>query len=310
MRRGQSGINCLVAIDKPTGLSSHDVVNRVRRSLGEGRVGHAGTLDPAASGVLVVGVGQGTRLMGLLTADTKSYLARIAFGTETDTDDAEGRVTRTAPVPAEVRSPERAREVLASNVGEADQVPPSFSAISVNGVRSYDRARRGERFELKSRHVTINEASLLAVREVDGAVCWDCAFTVSKGTYVRSLARDIGRQVGSAAHLSALRRTASGGIGLADCMALGDLEARGADAIADGVLDPVRELGLPVRRLSERELADAACGRRLANVDPSLPEGGRVCLVRGDMLVGVWVREGSALRCETNLPAGVAGVGA
>ena len=122
------------------GLSSHDVVNHVRRALGEKRVGHAGTLDPLASGVLVVGVGQGTRLMGLLTADTKSYVARIAFGTQTATDDAEGEAVLRRDPPADVLSREFAAGVVAGLEGEQDQVPPSFSAISVGGVREIGRA--------------------------------------------------------------------------------------------------------------------------------------------------------------------------
>jgi tRNA pseudouridine(55) synthase len=193
-------------------MSSHDVVNHVRRALGEKRVGHAGTLDPLASGVLVVGVGQGTRLMGLLTADTKSYVARIAFGTQTATDDAEGEVVLSAEPPADVLSREFAAGVVSGLEGEQDQVPPSFSAISVGGVRAYDRARKGQEVELKSRRVSILSAVLLDVVAdgPDGQPCWDCAFTVSKGTYVRSIARDLGVSLGSAAHLVELRRTASG----------------------------------------------------------------------------------------------------
>ena len=149
MRRGTSGINAVIAVDKPLGMTSHDVVNRVRRALGERRVGHAGTLDPDASGVMVVGIGQGTRLMGLMTADDKRYDALVEFGSETNTDDAEGEVTREALVPDRLAQPEVAQVVVASLVGEVDQVPPAFSAISVNGVRSYQRARDGEDFELE-----------------------------------------------------------------------------------------------------------------------------------------------------------------
>ncbi|MGO5210793.1 tRNA pseudouridine(55) synthase TruB [Parafannyhessea sp. LCP21S3_E6] len=310
MKRGQSGINCLLAIDKPVGLSSHDVVNHVRRALGEKRVGHAGTLDPLASGVLVVGVGQGTRLMGLLTADTKSYVARIAFGTQTATDDAEGEVVLRRDAPADVLSREFAAGVVAGLEGEQDQVPPSFSAISVGGVRAYERARKGQEVELKSRHVTIMSAVLLDVvaEGPDGQPCWDCAFTVSKGTYVRSIARDLGASLGSAAHLVELRRTASGGIGLADCIALEELERRGAAALAECALDPVRKLGLPARELTVDELADVRCGKRVTCTDAGLPEGGRVCLTFGDALVGIWEREGERLRCQINFPSGVTGV--
>lgn len=310
MRRGQSGINCLLAVDKPVGMSSHDVVNHVRRALGERRVGHAGTLDPLASGVLVVGVGQGTRLMGLLTADTKSYVARIAFGTQTTTDDAEGEPVLTLPAPERVLDRTFAAGVVSSLVGELDQVPPSFSAISVGGVRAYDRARKGEKVELKSRHVTIAQAVLLDVVADDpsGEPCWDCAFVVSKGTYVRSIARDLGTSLGSAAHLVALRRTASGSVGLGDCVSLDELEAKGPDVLAAAALDPVAKLWLPRRELSVQEAADAACGKPVACGDAAVAEGGRVCLTHGGRLVGVWTREGRRLRSEVNFPAGVMGV--
>lgn len=148
MRRGTSGINALIAVDKPLGMTSHDVVARVRRSLAERRVGHAGTLDPDASGVLVVGVGQGTRLMGLLTSERKGYVGLVVFGSETDTDDAEGKVTRTAEVPDWAWDEHAVRERLAAIEGPCMQVPPAYSAISVNGVRSYARARAGETVEL------------------------------------------------------------------------------------------------------------------------------------------------------------------
>ena len=144
MRRSASGINCLIAVDKPLGLSSHDVVNRVRRILGERRVGHAGTLDPAASGVLVLGVGQAARLLGMLTLDDKRYDARIAFGAQTSTDDAEGEVIRTASVPERLGDQAVAQVVFSSLVGPCDQTPPAYSAISIDGKRAYDRAR-GER---------------------------------------------------------------------------------------------------------------------------------------------------------------------
>ena len=174
MRRGTSGINAVIAVDKPLGMTSHDVVNRVRRALGERRVGHAGTLDPDASGVMVVGIGQGTRLMGLMTADDKRYDALVEFGSETNTDDAEGEVTREAPVPDRLAQPEVAQVVVASLVGEVDQVPPGFSAISVNGVRSYQRARDGEDFELEPRRVRIIDASLVEVASCD-PITWKCS---------------------------------------------------------------------------------------------------------------------------------------
>ncbi|WP_154053395.1 tRNA pseudouridine(55) synthase TruB [Olsenella uli] len=309
MRRGTSGINALIAVDKPVGMTSHDVVSRVRRAVGERRVGHAGTLDPAASGVLVVGIGQGTRLMGLLTAERKGYVGLVALGSETDTDDAEGTVTREAPAPVWVTDAGRAGEAVAALVGDAMQVPPAYSAISVGGVRSYARARAGEKFELPARPVTIHDARLLAVQEVGGRPAWLCSFDVSKGCYIRSIARDLGRAVGSAAHLEALRRTSSGLVSVSDCVSLGGLEELGP-RVVERALDPVRALGLAVRPLSEGEAADVACGRRVP-VGPlasTLAEGQAACLVRDGRLLGIWRRQGEQLACSTNFPGGVTGV--
>ena len=151
VKRIPSDINLLFAVDKPLGCTSHDVVSRVRRALGVRRVGHAGTLDPLATGVMVLGVGQATRLLGMLTLDRKSYIASISFGSETNTDDAEGEVTSVGPVALELKDEAYARQVLASFVGPQMQVPPAFSAISVNGVRAYKRARAGESVELPAR---------------------------------------------------------------------------------------------------------------------------------------------------------------
>ncbi len=316
MKRGESGINCLLAIDKPVGPSSHDVVGRVRRAMGERRVGHAGTLDPAASGVLVVGVGQGARLLGMLTLDEKAYEGRIVFGCETTTDDAEGEVTVVRDVPDVLRDESYAATVVAGLVGEFDQIPPAFSAISVDGKRAYDRARAGEEVTLEARHVSIHEARLLSV-EAEDEVAWNVYCHVSKGTYVRSIARDVGRQVGSAAHLAGLRRVASGVIDIDRCLTLDELEALGPQAVPGRCLDPVMALGYPFRMLSAAERDDVACGRRVdaglcVDVTGQVREPAQdelVSLVSGGSLVGVWRRRGSILKCEANYPSGIVGVG-
>ncbi|MDO4537791.1 MAG: tRNA pseudouridine(55) synthase TruB [Coriobacteriales bacterium] len=306
MRRGESGLNFLLGIDKPTGLSSHDVVNRVRRVLGERRVGHAGTLDPAASGVLVVGVGQATRLMGLLTSDTKAYLAAISFGTQTSTDDAEGEVVRTAPVPESLMDADKARETLRSFLGVQMQVPPAYSAISVNGERAYAKARAGKEVELEPRQIEVLQAELISVM---GEGCtWLCAFVVSKGTYIRALARDIGIATGSAAHLSQLTRTASGFVRSANCVSLERLAELGCESVRSVILDPVAALGLPVRHLRGNEMNAVQCGRALElEVDKS-KHGDRYAIVEGDRLYGVWRATGSQLRPIANFPQGIEGV--
>lgn len=308
LRRGTSGLNLLLAIDKPAGMSSHDVVDAVRRALGERRVGHAGTLDPAATGVLVVGVGQGTRLMGLLSSDTKSYVASIRFGAETTTDDAEGEVTATAAVPDELRGQDAARELLSSFLGPQLQVPPQYSAISVGGRRSYARARAGESFELEPREVRVSAAELIGIDEREGDLSWQCAFTVSKGTYVRALARDLGRRAGSAAHLDMLCRTASGAVTLAQCVSLERLAELGAQGVEGVSLDPVRALALPRMDVLGRTEERVRNGLPLSKVPPELGNDGRVAITSGTSLIGVWQARGGRLRPVANFPQGIGGV--
>lgn len=308
MKRGQSGLNLLLAVAKPVGMTSHDVVDKVRRGLGERRVGHAGTLDPAASGLLIVGVGQGTRLMGMLTLDRKSYEARITFGSETTTDDAEGGVVRTAGVPSQLADASYARSVLSGLIGTHEQVPPAYSAISINGRRAYALAREGKDVKLEARTIEIEEAQLLAVRDAGGSIEWDCAFTVSKGTYIRSIARDLGRQLGTAAHLSALCRTASGRITLAHAVALDKVAEAGPEHIAASALDPAWALGLPVRRLTEAELTQALQGKTLDARGLVTSGGDRVSLVRDGKVYGIWEMQRGRLRTVANFPAGIAGV--
>ena len=316
-RRKPSRLNCLIAVDKPTGITSHDMVARVRRAVGERRVGHAGTLDPAASGVMVVGIGQATRLLGRLALDEKSYLARIVFGVETTTDDAEGEVARTAPVDASLADPARAAAVLREFEGPALQVPPAFSAISVNGQRAYKAARAGEKIELAPRPVTVHRAQLVAVTgggDTGEPLAWEAAFTVSKGTYIRALARDIGRAAGSAAHVAALRRTASGTVTLARCIpeeALPGL-AEGRDA-----LNPLEALGCPYAVLPEEARDDVLCGRAVprrrflsATFDTSVPLDGeaRTGVVVAGRLQALAAYDGGALRMKDVFPEGVGGV--
>lgn len=310
-KRKPSQLNLLLAIDKPLGCTSHDVVARVRRSVCERRVGHAGTLDPLATGVMIVGVGQATRLLGMITLDEKSYIADISFGFETNTDDAEGEPTRVCTLDDALRDPEYARPVLQGFLGSSEQVPPAFSAISVDGVRAYKRARSGDSVELPPRPIEVRAAELIAIctPDDDGArdgVVWTVAFTVSKGTYIRALARDIGRACGSAAHVSALRRTASGGIGIGSCGSLEDLDPRSALECA---LDPLDVLGLRPVALSDAELSDVLLGRRIA-----LPahligcEGERVGLVHGSQLRALARADAAGLVMEQVYPQGIEGV--
>jgi tRNA pseudouridine55 synthase len=215
----------LVIVDKPGGLTSHGVVARTRRLAGTRRVGHAGTLDPMATGVLVLGVEKATRLLGHLALTEKEYTATIRLGRSTVTDDAEGEVTGSAPVTGVTRAAVDAG--VAALTGPIQQVPSKVSAIKVNGVRSYTRVREGEDFELAARPVTVSAFTVRDMRvPADAAEVIDLDVTVvcSSGTYIRALARDLGAGLGVGGHLTALRRTRVGPYGLEGARTLEQLE--------------------------------------------------------------------------------------
>jgi tRNA pseudouridine(55) synthase len=198
----------LVIVDKPAGWTSHDVVGRMRRLAKTRRVGHAGTLDPMATGVLVLGVGKATRLLGHLALTEKGYDATIRLGESTNTDDAEGEITATASA-ADVAD-EALRAGIAGLTGTIQQVPPQVSAIKVNGERAYKMARKGEDVELAARPVTVHAFTVLDVRRHGDVVDVDASVACSSGTYIRALARDLGASLGCGGHLTALRRTRVG----------------------------------------------------------------------------------------------------
>ena len=239
-KRGSSGLSLLVGVNKPKGMTSHDVVNACRRIFGERRVGHTGTLDPMASGVLPVCIGPATRLDNYLVGHEKAYIATIRFGIGTDTDDAEGAVVEVAPVPKHLRDEGFAAVCIDSLKGVHEQMPPAYSAIKVGGKRAYSSARGGEAVELSAREVEILDSNLLSIDEVEDGVEWNVWLVVSKGTYIRAIARDIGRELGCPAHLSALERTRVGLISKDHCVSLDSLETLKTQA----AIDPVRALGL------------------------------------------------------------------
>jgi tRNA pseudouridine55 synthase len=210
-RTRQVSASGLVIVDKPGGLTSHGVVARMRRLAGTRRVGHAGTLDPMATGVLVIGVEKATRLLGHLALTEKEYEATIRLGQSTVTDDAEGEVTATAPATDVTR--EAVDAGVAALTGPIQQVPSKVSAIKVNGVRSYTRVREGEQFELAARPVTVHSFTVAGLRrpqEPAGVLDLDVTVVCSSGTYIRALARDLGAALGTGGHLTALRRTRVG----------------------------------------------------------------------------------------------------
>jgi tRNA pseudouridine55 synthase len=256
----------LVIIDKPCGWTSHDVVGKVRRLAGTRRVGHAGTLDPMATGVLVLGVNRATRLLGHLALHDKSYDATIRLGQATTTDDAEGE-----PVGADASSAAAAltdgeiAAVMQTLTGDIEQVPSSVSAIKVDGVRAYKRARDGEAVELKARPVTVSDFSILQRRGAD----LDIRVTCTTGTYVRALARDLGAILSVGGHLTALRRIRSGPYTIEAAKTLEQLETDfTVTPLAEAVAD-----AFPRIDVTEVEATRIGHGQRLELDIPSSPAG-------------------------------------
>jgi tRNA pseudouridine55 synthase len=258
----QSG---LVIVDKPSGWTSHDVVGRMRRLAGTKKVGHAGTLDPMATGVLVLGINRATRLLGYLTHSDKEYLATIRLGQSTVTDDAEGELVSSAP--AGHLDEAAVRAVLPAYTGDIQQVPSSVSAIKVDGVRSYAKVRSGEEVALKARPVTVSTFDLDAVRVEGDVVDVDVRVVCSSGTYIRALARDIGADLGVGGHLTMLRRTRVGGFPLRLARTLEELETE-LHVIG---LDDVARASFDSYDLQEREAADVRFGRALTGIDLGAP---------------------------------------
>src|SRR5512139_1025146 len=211
----------LVVVDKPAGMTSHDVVARIRRLAGTRKVGHAGTIDPMATGVLLIGLNRATRLLGHLMLTEKAYDAVVRLGVTTTTDDAEGEAV--AEVSAARLDDQAIRNAFARFVGDIEQVPSSVSAIKVDGQRAYARVRAGETVELKARPVTVHEIDVGKTDRRDDVVDVEISVRCSSGTYIRALARDVGAALGVGGHLTALRRTAVGPFALDDARTLDEL---------------------------------------------------------------------------------------
>jgi tRNA pseudouridine55 synthase len=248
----------LVVVDKPDGLTSHDVVARVRRIMGTRKVGHAGTLDPMATGVLVLGIERATKLLGHLALDTKAYLATIRLGSATTTDDAQGNVLST------VDASDVADDTIAAGIrvlsGHIQQVPSAVSAVKVDGKRAYARVRAGEEVALAARPVEVSRFDLLATRREGAVVELDVMVECSSGTYVRALARDLGADLGVGGHLGALRRTRVGPFDLRVVTTL--------DALADAPglslsLDDAVDKAFPRHDVDERQAAALLRGQKL-----------------------------------------------
>lgn len=283
--------NGILVIDKPAGMTSHDVVDTVRKVFRTRKVGHAGTLDPDATGVLVLGVGHATRLLSFAQAGMKRYIAVAAFGTITTTQDASGDVVETRPVELDREAMEEAARAF---VGRIEQIPPMVSAVKIGGERLYKKARRGEEVARDPRVVTIESLEVVDtdVSAAEATLHVSC----SPGTYVRTLVHDLGEALGCGAHLKELRRTHASGFDEADAARL--------DEVSPRHLRPTMEI---VRTLP-RVPADGAAVRLVADGRPLPVNGAEVgedelaAVVADDRLLAIYRRRGESLVAEKVLP--------
>jgi tRNA pseudouridine55 synthase len=285
-------ISGILNIDKPAGMTSHDVVNRVRRISGQRRVGHAGTLDPSATGVLIVCLGQATRVVEYIMASDKVYQAQIRLGISTDTHDAEGEVTATAEVDVGQEEDWRIREALTAFVGSIQQVPPMYSALKREGVPLYRLARQGITVERKPRPVVIYDIELLDWNPPLFTIQVEC----SPGTYIRALARDLGQELGCGAHLHSLTRLASGHFTLEEAASLDELTEAFAQGDWQGFIHPLDEALLDFEAL----VVDAQAERHLRHGQqiqgPDSPglcrayslKGELIAILTHDSQTGLW----------------------
>jgi tRNA pseudouridine55 synthase len=281
----------LVIVDKPGGMTSHDVVARIRRLAGTRKVGHAGTLDPMATGVLVVGVDKATRLLGYLTLTEKEYDATIRLGQSTNTDDAEGQVIAAASA-ADVSAEALAAEV-ARLAGEILQVPPAVSAVKVGGQRAYKLTRAGAAPELAPRPVTVYEFTVTAIRLDGDLLDVDATVRCSSGTYIRALARDLGAALGTGGHLTRLRRTRVGGYRIEAASTLEQLAER-FDVLP---LEEAAAAAFPRRDLNADEARRLATGGRLPAAGDAGPQDGPVAAYAPDgTLIALVIEESGQAR--------------
>jgi tRNA pseudouridine55 synthase len=274
----------IVVVDKPAAMTSHDVVGRCRRIFSTRRVGHSGTLDPMATGVLVIGVERATKILGLLSATSKSYAATIRLGQTTSTEDAEGELLQS--ISAEHLTEEEIAVAVAGLRGDIEQVPSSVSAIKVGGRRAYQLIREGHHVELQARAVCIDRFEALALRrDAGGVVDLDVEVDCSSGTYIRALARDLGDALGVGGHLTSLRRTRVGRFGLDEARSLDDLAE---SPRLNWTLDEACRLMFPRRDLTPEEVDATGNGRPLspAGIDgvyaASAADGRVIALLRDE----------------------------
>ncbi len=286
----------IVVVDKPAGWTSHDVVARMRRLLGTRKVGHGGTLDPMATGVLVVACGKATRLLTYISAHSKTYDATIRLGVSTITDDAEGEVVATSDASAVTDS--QIADAVAQLTGDIQQRPSAVSAIKVAGERAYARVRAGEDVELAARPVTVSRFDVLATRRDGGVIDLDVTVDVSSGTYVRALARDLGAAAGVGGHLTALRRTSVGRFSLDDAATLEALEAQGATTRLIPLAAAASQ-SLPVLTIDAKDATALGYGQRIS----AEGEGTAVAMSDGEAIAIVEIADGTAKPVVVFAPA-------
>jgi len=269
----------LVIVDKPAGLTSHDVVGKCRRIFATRKVGHAGTLDPMATGVLVVGIERATKILGLLTASDKSYTATIRLGQTTTTEDADGEMLQA--VSASAVTDDAVGSAVAALRGQIAQIPSAVSAIKVGGKRAYQLAREGRTVELAARPVRIDRFEVCDVRRSADVVDVDVEVDCSAGTYIRALARDIGETLGVGGHLTTLRRTRVGRFGLGEAHTLDELAEKPALSYS---LDEACLLTFPRRDLTAQEAESARHGRPL---EPAGIDGVYAAVAPGEKVISL-----------------------
>ena len=273
-----NAISGVLVVDKPTGLTSHDVVQIIRRGTNIRRAGHTGTLDPRASGVLVILIGPAVRLSEYVSASDKRYQAVVKLGTSTDTYDADGRVLSTSPV--EINE-DQFEQALQQFVGAIEQVPPPYSAVKVKGKKAYEMAREGEEVDLEPRTITVYSLELLEWAPPEAVIDIYC----SSGTYVRSLAHDLGEKLGCGAHLVGLRRTKSGRFTLRDAVPLRKLRESFDNGTWYQFLIPAAEAlsDWPAIELTHEEVEIIRHGNRVA-ASPGSPEIARGISEQGELV--------------------------
>lgn len=286
----------ILLVDKSGGMTSHDVVSRARRALNTRKIGHAGTLDPMATGLLILGVGPATRLLTFIVGLDKTYEATLRLGVSTDSDDADGAVTeRATPEAIATVTAERIAAGITQLSGEIEQIPSRVSAIKVAGRRAYDLARAGEHVELTARRVTVSRFEATGIRPEGDHVDVDVVVDCSSGTYIRALARDLGADLGVGGHLTALRRTAIGPFSVAE--AVGEIPAH-AELRSDADVAAVVLGAFPV---TEAEARDLRHGKRLVGAAHRLETPTPAAIDPDGRLVGIVERRGDDVKSAMNM---------